>query len=276
MAFTGIAALVAAETVTASLVLGAIANVGMIMTVVGGVTGNEKLMKFGGAMSLIGGVGGMIAGAATGAGAAGAAEGMAVGGADAATSAAWAEGAAGLGQDTLSSIGLDTAASTGLEGGIASAGMPDVSAALNPTDMRLAAGTQASPGIVASQTAAAASAAPTVNDVAGVDGPAGAQGPTTPYDTPTDARLAAGTQSSPMNAPQTSGSYFDRFSSWASKNKQLFSGGMQLVGGALKGANDRAMWNEKMALDQQRVNQTSYGSKVANFAPTGIIAGART
>lgn len=76
MAFTSIAALVGGSAASATLVLGAIAEVGMAMSVVGAVTGNKKLMKVGGVLGLVGGVGGMIAragtaaaGAAAGAGA---------------------------------------------------------------------------------------------------------------------------------------------------------------------------------------------------------------
>lgn len=273
MAFTSISALVAGAEVTAGLVLGAIAEVGLAMTVVGGVTGNKDLMKIGGAMSLIGGVGGMINGAVNGA------AGAAAGGADAATSAAWSTGAEGLGQDVLSNVG-GAAADVGTQA--ISSSVPAVgdlaTSSLAPADMSIAS------QMTGSQMPAAASEAATSGATAAVDlpgpagveaptGPAGAQGPSTPFEmNPTDSRLAAGTQSAPMS----SGSFFDRFSGWANKNKALFQGGMQLLGGAMQGANQSAMWNEKMALEKQRLQQSSYGSQIGNFAPrAGIIAGAR-
>ena len=70
MAFTAVTALVAAETVTATMVLAAVAQVGTALTIVGAVTGSKDLMKLGGTMALVGGIGGMAAGAMSGAAAA--------------------------------------------------------------------------------------------------------------------------------------------------------------------------------------------------------------
>jgi hypothetical protein len=70
MAFTSIVALTTAEVTTAAMVLGAMAEVGTVLTVVGAVTGDKNLTKIGGTMALVGGVGGMIAGAGAAAGAA--------------------------------------------------------------------------------------------------------------------------------------------------------------------------------------------------------------
>ena len=67
MAFTAVTALVAAETVTATMVLAAVAQIGTAMTIVGAVTGSKDLMKLGGTMALVGGIGGMAAGAMSGA-----------------------------------------------------------------------------------------------------------------------------------------------------------------------------------------------------------------
>lgn len=67
MAFTSIAALVGGAAASTTLVLGAIAEVGMAMSVVGAVTGNKKLMKVGAVLGIVGGVGGMISKAAAGA-----------------------------------------------------------------------------------------------------------------------------------------------------------------------------------------------------------------
>src|SRR3954468_1511272 len=74
MAFTAVGAIIAGEAVTAGVVLAAVAEVGMAVTVVGAVTGSKDMMKVGGIMSLVGGVGSLAAGAFEGGAAAGAAE----------------------------------------------------------------------------------------------------------------------------------------------------------------------------------------------------------
>jgi hypothetical protein len=280
MAFTGVAALAAAAStgaaVTATMVLAAVAEVGMALTVVGAVTGSKDLMKIGGAMSLIGGVGGMVAGAASaggGAAAAGAAEAglteAATGAAlDAASEAAMSAygGAAGAEAATANVV-------SGMEG--AAAGVGELASAAAPqgiidTAMKLPVA-ESAPG--AMQVGPSAESA--VTDIGGAQTPAGAQAPNTPFDmpNPTDQRLAAGTQATPMNAPEVSGSYFGKLTSFAEKNKTLFSSGMQLVGGMMKGANERDMWNQKMALEQQRLAQVGHGNQVARFQPRGIVQG---
>ncbi len=67
MAFTAIGSLIAGAAVETAVVLAAITEVGIAMTVVGAVTGSKSLMKIGGVLSLVGGVGGMINGAMSGA-----------------------------------------------------------------------------------------------------------------------------------------------------------------------------------------------------------------
>lgn len=63
--FTSTAALLAGAT-EAAVVLGAVAEVGMAVSVVGAVTGEEDLVKAGSIMGLVGGVGSMAMGAASG------------------------------------------------------------------------------------------------------------------------------------------------------------------------------------------------------------------
>lgn len=274
MAFSAVAAVIGAESVTATMILAAVAEVGVAMSVVGAVTGSEDLLKIGSTLGLVGGIGSAISGLSS----------AAAGGANAATSAAWSEGAAGLGQDVLSNVGGEIADSalnaTGsavsspvAQSSLSATALPDLGAqamsSLNPTDARLAAGTQTAPGMmdVGQQTS-------------GMAGPADVQGASTPVDTNdwskgvTDAQTRT---SLGLDAPQESSGFFRSFSDFANKNKTLFNSGMQLVGGAFKGANDRSMFEDRVALERQRVNQTSYGSAVANIAPrsTGIIAGAR-
>lgn len=65
MAFSAVGALVGGAAASTTLVLGAIAEVGMTMSVVGAVVGDKKLMKIGAVLGVVGGVGGMIARAGT-------------------------------------------------------------------------------------------------------------------------------------------------------------------------------------------------------------------
>jgi hypothetical protein len=321
MAFTAIVALAAGAEVTAPLVLAAVAEVGTAMTVVGAVTGSKDLMKVGGIMGLVGGVGGMVAGAAGGA--AGAA-----GTADAASS------------DGIISSAVDSSPS-------AAPSMMD--AAANPTDMRLAAGTQGSIGSATDlgwdPTAMQATAAatdptampgdPTTPDATGstVDtttsgagassvsdpwsnadpslNPGGAPGQTpsqpisstpvtnvtTPAGTvttpavtpptatpaasnPTDMRLATATQTTPMGsnmAPIDSQSYLQKIMGYLQnpQNKTVLELGSKLAGGALQGMQQEKQFQQRLSLEQQRINQTSYGSQVGQNRPHGIISGAR-
>lgn len=59
-----VVAVVVAETVTASMVFAAVAQVGLGLTVVGAVTGNQTLMKIGGVLGMVGGVGSLATGLA--------------------------------------------------------------------------------------------------------------------------------------------------------------------------------------------------------------------
>jgi hypothetical protein len=287
MAFTGITALVAGD-FAAATVLSAIAEIGTVMTVVGGITGSKDLLKFGGAMALVGGVGGMVNGAIGGATAVGA-DAAAAGaeGLDAASAAANTAGAAYEATGTAGGImdglgGADSALSTDAASAVTDPSQlttpsQDMAQSLNqapsvnPTDSRLADSTQSSP----------LDSIPGAQDPNGAvmpPGAVGAQAPITPYDNPlnpTDMRLANGTQTTPGNGtPVSTGSFLDKLGDLVKKNSAL----LQLGGGALKGMNDRSMWDQKMALEQQRVNQTSYGNTVASQTPNprpGIISGAR-
>jgi hypothetical protein len=281
MAFTAIGAIIAGEAVTATVVLAAVAEVGLALTVVGAVTGNKTLIKIGGAMSLIGGVGGLVAGAVSGAAggaAAGAAEGAAGEAATgAAVDAASAEAAAAYGGAAAAEASTADVVA-GMEAGATTAA-PELASAASAAPSGIvdsAASTTPMAQATPSAMETAPQLTPTANEVATPQAPVGAQGPATPYDTPnpTDQRLAAGVQASPSNAPETAGSYFGRLTTFAEKNKTLFSSGMQLVGGAMKGANERDMWNQKMELERQRLAQTQYGNQVGQFRPRGIVQGA--
>jgi hypothetical protein len=285
MAFTAVAALAAGEAATATLVLAAVAEVGTALTVVGAITGSKDLMKIGAVMGMVGGIGGAIAGGASAAGAEAATGALS----DEATNAALDSAS----QEALSSYGGDAAmqasqqagiqsmeqgASQGLVGSQVAAPVADVA----PVAQQAVTATPIQPGEVS------APAQQTVNDVVGaqapngVAAPVGAQGPAdlvTPYTNPTDMRLANGKQTTPGGAmapsgpASTSDSLFARFSDWANKNKEVANAGLQTVGGLFKGANDRSMFNEKIALQRDMWNRAN---NVGSFAPsllpqTGLI-----
>jgi hypothetical protein len=289
MAFTGIAALVAGEVaVDAVVVLAAISEVGMVMTVVGAVTGDKTLMKIGGIMGLVGGIGGMVAGAAGGAGAMEAAAASDAGGGAAYSVAGDVAGEAGLAADAAG-------AASDAGNGLISSELASPVSGLNPaSELSTAPGaTTSMPMDTAAQataapTQAATNTAPLSTDVATQSGnlgalaPTGATGPVSPADYQVGGRFGpdnmdVGGGYNPATAggaPMSSSNFLGKISDFAKNNSKLFEGGMQLVGGAMKGANDRQMWDQKIALEQQRVNQVGFGNSVGQFAG-GIVNGAR-
>jgi hypothetical protein len=286
MAFTAVAALVGGAEVTATLVLAAAAEVGTAMTVIGAVTGSKDLMKIGGTIALVGGVGGLINGAMT-AGAAGAAEGAAGAAVDPAAYAG-ASADASAANYVSAADAMSDAATAGASNGIIGSEVAAPMAADTATTALQAPAQELAQAAPSTQAAGAPGAPTTAADTItqgapNVSGPAGAQAPNTPYDisldpnsTPTDLRLNAGTQAAPMS----SSSYWSNIGNWINNNKTLFSSGLQLAGGALSGMNQRGMWDEKMQLERDRLAQTSHGSEIGNFAPRvsatpGIVNGAR-
>lgn len=277
MAFTAVGALIAGGAVETAVVLAAITEVGMAMTVVGVVTGNKTLLKIGGAMSLIGGVGGMVAGAVGGAAATGVAETALSETATQAALDAASQEAAGAAGGTLGADAATADVVAGMEGAATPASTMGAGNAQQGIVEGLKAGPAAETAQAPLQAGAQTPAATDLQPIVGPEAPVGAQAPNTPYDVnsnPTDMRLQAGTQTTPMNAPEASGSYFSRLSAFANQNKTLFSSGVQVVGGALKGINEKSMWDEKMANERTRLQQIGYGNQVANFAPRSIYQGA--
>lgn len=265
------------------MVLAAVTEVGLTMTVVGAITGSKDLLKIGGVLSLVGGVGGMIAGAGTAAAGEAAAGALSDSATDAALSAASEEAVAASAADMAAGEAVGQAQLAELAGsqGIVSSPvnlspMPQP-APLGPADATKAMGNVAE------------TAPPVQADPLAVQAPQGAQAPTGPQAidapvspadpnvNPTDGRLAANQQRTPdggassLNPSSDANSFFGRFSEWATKNETLFNGGMQLVGGALKGANDADMWGQKMTLERDRWNRAN---SVGTFQPRGIVGGA--
>lgn len=262
------------------MVLAAVTEVGLTMTVVGAITGSKDLLKIGGVLSLVGGVGGMIAGAGTAAAGEAAAGALSDSATDAALSAASEEAVAASAADMALGESVGQAQLAELAGG--SQGIVSSPVNLSPMPQASALG----PADAAVGNMAEAVPVPQVQaDPMAVQAPQGPQAPTGPQAieapvspadpnvNPTDLRLAANQQRTPDGplAPSDSGSFFGRFSEWATKNEKLFNGGMQLVGGALKGANDADMWDQKMALERDRWNRAN---SVGTFQPRGIVGGA--
>jgi hypothetical protein len=250
------------------------------MTVVGAVTGNKDLMKIGGVMGLVGGIGGLVAGA--GDVAAGAA-------ADAAGNVAQegfraseigAENAAGIGSD-VATAGADTVASAAGQAPIAAVDTAPAVTGANAQPIAqpdsLTQGVQ-QPAVTPTQQTPIAQSGPSQ----GAQAPGGAAvnnpmtapdlGPKGTY-TPFEDNFVGTNAITPGGAPSSSSSFFDRLTNFATSNQKLLAGGMQMLGGAMNGANQRDMWNQQMALKQKQMDiANSVGSITPR--PTGLIQGA--
>lgn len=264
MAFTAVAAVVGAETVTATMLLAAVAEVGAAMTLVGAITGSKDLMKLGGTLGLVGGVGGMISSAASGAtsltgdaltGALSDASGEAIAAAD-------SFGPVAGNVDSVADL-MGSGTTEGIVQSAQNAAMPDLSASMPQQQMPVNQPPQPTPTAQTQAPGLDNSGAPPVT------------GPQTP-----GVKQVADVSNPFTSAPANkvaSDSFFSKISNFAEKNKTLFNSGLQLVGGAFKGMQDASIADRRADLEQQRINQTSYGSAVSSFAPAsrGIIAGAR-
>jgi hypothetical protein len=252
------------------------------MSVVGMVTGNKELTKIGAVMGLVGGVGGLIAGAADGA-AGIAAEGVAGNAAQEGFRASEiAAENAGEGALTDAATGAATDLSgTAVQTEQAVAPSANASAPQGPIDTNPAQTTATSTpdSLTGPQATQATQSAQSVDPNA-ISSPQGvqqvqAQTPAdvaTPYSNPTDTRLANGTQTSPGSAPQSSGSFWNNMLDFANKNSKLLNTATTLVGGALKGASDTDMFNQKLQFQRDQWNRAN---SAGTWAPTtrGIVQG---
>ena len=176
MAFTAVTALVAAETVNAAMVLAAVAQIGTAMTIVGAVTGSKDLMKLGGTMALVGGIGGMAAGAMSGAAA------------DAAATTVLDEAASQAGADALSASldqGANAMATGVTDSATAQVGSDALAQQLDQQAMGQVASNTASAPVTANQMPMDNSAVATAAD-AGIVNPM-SNGVANPYDNSTAA-----------------------------------------------------------------------------------------
>ena len=279
MAFTSVAALIGGAAVETALVLSAITEIGIASTIVGAVTGNKSLLKLGGVMSLVGGVGGMLAGASGGAAAAG--EGV-LGDAAAADAMSMtvptAEQAASAGLDLGSTAADAMSVTVPTEAASSMSGLdiaPSATPAAAPWEANYPAAEVAPATPVAPS--AVSQAAPDVAQNAATPGsniaaPAPATAPSSDMTTGDFARTD---RAMSQYAPVKSQSYFDSILDFVKKNKEVSNSILQLGGGLLKGMSDSSIADKKFALEQQALDQKKYGNQVATYKPTGFIQSAR-
>jgi hypothetical protein len=293
MAFVVTAVATAIEVGTVAAIATAVSEVGIAMTVVGAVTGSKDLMKIGSVLGIAGGVGSLAASFAGSAGAAVSA------GTDLAT-----EGAATTLSDAATNTALDEASKTAMDSFGGEAGEQAAQQA-GIDSMQGAAPNGIVNGEAGLAPATAASMAPTTSTSltptmdtpsTSLPGPADVQTPaggTTGVSTPVDTSPASsgsvpggdtlsrrlGLDATTANGP-TSG-MFDQFTSWVKANPKLAELGLQVVGGAMKGAADMSVMNRRLDQQQQLINMQSYGNQVGTYAPKvnatpGIVNSART
>jgi hypothetical protein len=299
LAFTSIAALVSGTAATATLVLGAIAEVGLAMTVVGAAVGNEKLMKIGGVLGLVGGVGGLINSAVSGSasGASLASSGVetmesAAGMADAAYG-----GAAGMEASQLAGIesmteGLQSVASNFQAtdwAGMVDEASNAVTGAVNPATGIAEAATPATQtdaliGVNEPMSAtkdvygnlnpmqatepARQSLAPTTQDIMGTTG-------NNPSAYTADGSKMAYSPDTGVYAPTTGAmdqkSWFSKIMGWAKENEKMATSMATLVSGGFSGMGQ--MKQAEMAQEANKM-RFQYGNQVANFRGRQPLIGA--
>jgi len=264
MAFTAVTALIGGEAVTGALVLGAMAEVGTVMTIVGGVTGNKDLMKLGGVIGLVGGIGGAINGAVNAAATATAAN-------DAVANAgAWQTAdIASQATDVVSSP-VTQSAIEGTQLGAAEA------PALSGLDQTA---TQGIPGVKGFQQPAngVASEAAVTMPEANTIGPAA---PTNVADA-VDRKIAQSQTVATPSGPSEKGTSFFK-DTWGyikdPANKELVNSGVKLLGGMLQGANESDMFDQKMQFQKDQFNyQVGQAANISkqNQSKSGILSSAK-
>lgn len=294
MAFTAVASLATSgfAAASAATILAAVTEIGTALTVVGAVTGSKDLMKVGAVMGLVGGVGGLVngmAGAAT-AGAAGSAATDSAGAglsgmdmaADAGMSSASSGGAAIGGSTGAAVSGMDQAADAGMGsygGAVSSPVTPNM---VQGTNLGSVGSTPASTAADAASTVGSATpnatGITTPADVSSNLAPDAVNTPITGNVAPVtpmggvsgmDLQADAGMSAYGPGAPIKSGSFFDKFSTFANNNKGLLDTGLKFGLGAIKGAADGQFSQAQIDIARQRL---AYGNSVANTNP-GIING---
>lgn len=240
----GAAAIATATTLMATVAAGAL-MVGSALTIAGTVTGNKKLTKIGGIISLAGGVASLannLAGsgaAAAGAGAENVAPVLAETGAEAAAGGA-ISGATGAGTEAVSGIAGE-AASGATTSGLIDAGVPAAAEAGTAATAAEAANTAAQTGQAAAQ-ATEAVTNPFMTDgpigfgpgsnTGGAFAPQGQSGGLLGQLEQFDATTAFAPTSQQTTGLQ---GYFDKAGQWVKDNKELTKIGLDTVSGVAKG-----------------------------------------
>lgn len=286
---------------TAAVIMTAVSEVGMAMTVVGGLTGNKDLMKVGGVLGIAGGIGGAAAGGLFGDTVAGAVNGSIGSGATnlaGDTLKAALDGTTDFGANSasgaldLSSLGsgesgtLDAALNSG--GNLSSptlAAATDATGASSPSgfldgaggtnqiaDPSQALGTTPTPGAAVAPTTGAPPPA-TVSTGAPASVSDGSLTSSASYDPSTATRLS---DFQPGGKNYVQNGLFDSAKQWMSglppqAQAEILKAAMAVPGG-IQAQTNKA---QELAIQQQRVNQTGFGSSVTNYYGPGIIANAQ-
>lgn len=288
MAVAVTAVVAAIEVTTVASVLAAVAAVGMATTVVGVVTGKPNLIKIGGELSLVGGLGGLANAAiqsagsgALGAAGAGVAEGASE---DAFSEVAGEKFAIAAGQDAAGS-GFSAGAS-GAAGsfspviagasdmdGIMGAAQNGVTAApaTSAADITAATGAPVTPGMPANPDLSGAGLGTKANGLLEMPGTplSDAATPTLPGGTTdySDLPQKYGTDQTTLDKIKSGiGKAWDSLSP---QQKDMFVKSALAIPG---GIQNQRNFDAQLALNQQKVNQSSYGSAVPTI---GIIAKAQ-
>lgn len=282
MAFTGMVALATAggAAATGVAVFTAITYVGIAMTVIGAVTKDKQLMKTGGLMSMVGGVGGAMTTGSSLASAGGEAA------AGEATGAAASEAAASTAAEEASKAAIaDTA--TDSAGNIFAGAPTDAAAASLPGaapvgGMEAAAGQAAPAGTVQVGTGPDILPAGTSETAAsGASAPAGVTNVGDKFDPLKSVAMDDGTTAG-INQVISSGGktgsneFFSGFGKfWDGLGSQGKGAAIQMVGGAFSGAAETERHNDMMDYRNRELALRSHGSAVARYNKVGIINSAK-
>ena len=310
MAISAVVSAVAAgsaATVTAGMVLAAVSEVGLAMTVVGAVTGSKKLMKAGQVLGIVGGVGALANSAINAMTAEAVREGAASSVVGKAAASAAADSAASAGADVVvtplvseapvTSVALDGAGAAGASGTVnAGAGglVGAADSAAQPGTAMLAQNADASTGLFDQVQAATGNTAtmttPSYPQLAGVD-------PTTTYASAADGSVgtvqtAAGSTGNVAGVSdisaggkvvnpgmpgvqdlanggklQSSGSFMDKLTGYFTNDK-TGPGAMKLIGGVLQGAGSAYSANKNYEINKAQLEMAQQRQAWANQIPT--------
>jgi hypothetical protein len=268
MAFAAVGALVAGQAATTALVLAAVTEVGLAMTVVGTLTGSKSLVKIGGVLSLVGGVGGMIAGASSGA--AGAALSESATGSALEAASAEAMGAYG-GAAAAEASQVAGLSAMGAEGAVAGMGADVASMAgeaLATLGETAATVTEALPAAVDVVKAAPMEAVSEAASTAVASAPEPLIGQQSSNFLGEGVKSGVPKWDAASQLPQAnSKDYFSNFMKWVKDNKEVAKIGLEGV----KGMVGSDLEDAKTDYYKNEANRYKYGNTVARYNPQPLI-----